>query len=221
MPRKKTLTIPQLKKMSVAEQQKLNLETLRKIIPEAQKLVRSQLNKVRRGGHYPVALEKAVGNAEVSGRKQPDLTLVNPKKLNIYEAQSLFANLKDALLAETSSVGGASRVEQAQDRMLFGTDRAGRAKHRMSYDERKEFWKFYDEFLNQNPTYLYAYRNVMSELSTFWRENGDNLDYENVSQMEALRKRVDNLKKINIPAEPTVKRSGENVLSGHRNKRKK
>lgn len=221
MPRKKTLTIQQLKKMTVTDQQSLTKEQLRKLIPQAQKLVRSQLEKVRRSGHYPVALEKAVGETEVSGRKQPDLTLVNPKKLNIYEAQSLFASLKDALLAETSSVKGATRVEQAQDRMLFGTDRAGRARHRMSADERKEFWKFYDEFLNQNPTYLYAYRNVMDTLASFWRDSGDYLDYEDVKQMQVFKNRVDSLEKINIPAEPTVKRSGENVLSGHRNKRKK
>lgn len=221
MPRKKTLTIQQLKKMSVAEQQKLNLQTLRKIIPEAQKLVRSQLQKVRRGGHYPVALEKAVGNAKVHGRDVEDLTSVNPEKLNIYTAQSLFANLKDALLAESSTVKGATRIEREQDIRLFGADAAGRARHRMSYDERKSFWQFYDEFLNQNPKYLYAYRDVMSDLSVFWREKGDFLDYQDTELLETFKERIENLQKINIPDTPTVKRSGENVLSGHRNKRKK
>ena len=219
MPRKKTLTIQQLKKMTVTDQQSLTKEQLRKLIPQAQKLVRSQLEKVRRGGHYPVALEKAVGEAEASGRKQPDLTLVNPKKLNIYEAQSLFATLKDALLAKTSSVKGATEVEREQDKMLFGADRKGRAKHRMDHDERKAFWAFYDEFLNQNPKYLYSYRNVISELASVWRDY--ELDYEDAHQMELFRQRMQSLEDFNIPAEPTVKRSGENVLSGHRNKRKK
>lgn len=221
MARKPQLTIRQLKKMTLEEQQSLTLKQLRSIIPQAQKLVHSQLNKVRKSGHYPIALEKAAGYSESSGRKNPDLTMVNPKKLNIYEASSLFANLKDALIAETSSVAGAEKVERQQDKLLFGTDRAGRARHRMTPEERKAFWKFYDEFLNQNPAYLYAYRDVMQNLSTFWRESGDYLDYEEVSQMNAFKKRIDQLQEFNIPATPQVNRSGENVFSGHRNSRKR
>lgn len=53
---------------------------------------------------------------------------------------------------KTSSLEGIKEVNREQDIRIFGQDRRGRPRKRMTEEERKRFWSLYEEYLNQDPT---------------------------------------------------------------------
>lgn len=53
---------------------------------------------------------------------------------------------------KTSSIEGIKEVNREQDIRIFGKNRRGQPRKRMTEDERKRFWSLYEEYLNQDPT---------------------------------------------------------------------
>lgn len=53
---------------------------------------------------------------------------------------------------ETSSEKGIKRVNTQQDVRIFGADKKGRPKRKMTNSEREKYWSLYEEFQNQQPT---------------------------------------------------------------------
>lgn len=54
--------------------------------------------------------------------------------------------------AQTSNLAGIRKVNKKQDARIFGVDSRGTPLYQMDQGERKRYWKFYDEFKNQNPS---------------------------------------------------------------------
>lgn len=80
-------------------------------------------------------------------KKEVQLTKLTYNQL-IYE----IARYSKFFQSQTSSEKGIRNVNTAQDIRLFGADKRGRPKHRMSTEERQKFWELYEEFKNQNPS---------------------------------------------------------------------
>ena len=75
-----------------------------------------------------------------------------PSRMNMNQMRNEVFKLQEFFEAETSTVPGARRVQAEQDRRIFGTDSRGRAKNRMTVEERTDFWKVFEEYkkMSQN-----------------------------------------------------------------------
>lgn len=93
---------------------------------------------------YSYAKEKMDDYYENAKNTNLETMTRNQMQNELFQIQSFFN-------AQTSSVEGSKRAAREQDIRIFG-ESGGRARHRMSVEERRKFWGVYDEFLNQNPT---------------------------------------------------------------------
>ena len=74
--------------------------------------------------------------------------------------------LRDFFNYETSSVKGARRVMQEQDKLIFGEDEKGKPLRRMSYIERTSFWALAKEYERGNGAeYALRYRDIWNYIS--------------------------------------------------------
>lgn len=141
---------------------RLTYETIRRMTPEALgKLSKEQskdlLQQFRQ--KYQVRaeqLERWEGRVYSYAKDKMDDYYANAKNTNIEtmtrnQVQNELFQIQSFFNSETSSVQGAKRVAREQDIRIFG-ESGGRARHRMSVEDRQKFWALYEEFLNQNPT---------------------------------------------------------------------
>lgn len=118
------------------------------------------------------AIERMEKYYEESPRK-------NARTANRDSQLSELRRLRDFFSQKTSTQQGAERVWYEQDKLIFGTDERGEPRARLSKENRDEFWKIYNEFLNQNPSAaeIYYSRNIYSELGEMYRE-GDRIEFD-------------------------------------------
>lgn len=90
--------------------------------------------------HAQISLEEHLPKKD---KKLTNLTR-NQLILEIVRYQKFFND-------ETSSISGIRKVNAAQDARIFGVDKRGHPRQRMTVDERERFWSLYDEYKNQNP----------------------------------------------------------------------
>ena len=72
----------------------------------------------------------------------------SPSKMRIGQMRNEIFRLQEFFSAETSTVPGSRRVAREQDIRIFGTNKSGSPKRRMSVEERTAFWSAYQEFIS-------------------------------------------------------------------------
>ena len=87
----------------------------------------------------------------------------------------------------TSTVPGARRVQAEQDRRIFGTDSRGRAKNRMTVEERTDFWKVFEEYKKMRPADVLEQSNIVQQAIGQILIENDKIDFN----METLQKVMD------------------------------
>lgn len=78
-------------------------------------------------------------------------------KMKLSDMRSELNRISDFFRAKTSTVKGSRKVATEQDIAIFGSTKTGRPTHRMTKDERTQFWSLYEEYLNVHKSAMYIY----------------------------------------------------------------
>lgn len=129
---------------------------------------------------FSPAMEKMKDFYEDRGKNAPSRMNMNQMRNEVFKLQEFFE-------AETSTVPGARRVQAEQDRRIFGTDSRGRAKNRMTVEERTDFWKVYEEYKKMRPADVLEQSNIVQQAIGQILIENDKIDFN----METLQKVMD------------------------------
>lgn len=129
---------------------------------------------------FSPAMEKMKDFYEDRGKNSPSRMNMNQMRNEVFKLQEFFE-------AETSTVPGARRVQAEQDRRIFGTDSRGRAKNRMTVEERTDFWKVYEEYKKMRPADVLEQSNIVQQTIGQILIENDKIDFN----METLQKVMD------------------------------
>ena len=129
---------------------------------------------------FSPAMEKMKDFYEDRGKNSPSRMNMNQMRNEVFKLQEFFE-------AETSTVPGARRVQAEQDRRIFGTDSRGRAKNRMTVEERTDFWKIYEEYKKMRPADILEQSNIVQQAIGQILIENDKIDFS----METLQKVMD------------------------------
>lgn len=129
---------------------------------------------------FSPAMEKMKDFYEDRGKNAPSRMNMNQMRNEVFKLQEFFE-------AETSTVPGARRVQAEQDRRIFGTDSRGRAKNRMTVEERTDFWKVYEEYKKMRPADVLEQSNIVQQAIGQILIENDRIDFN----METLQKAMD------------------------------
>lgn len=120
-----------------------------------------------------------------------------------------FARYAQFFKSETSTLEGIRKVNRQQDIRIFGVDeKTGRPLQNMSSEQRQEYWKLYDEYMNQHPEHFLASEQVQQILgsSQFLPSNNSYDISKRIEEIRAELERQRNLEQI--------QRSVPNVFMG-------
>lgn len=129
---------------------------------------------------FSPAMEKMKDFYEDRGKNAPSRMNMNQMRNEVFKLQKFFE-------AETSTVPGARRVQAEQDRRIFGTDPRGRAKNRMTVEERTDFWKVFEEYKKMRPADVLEQSTIVQQAIGQILIENDKIDFN----METLQKVMD------------------------------
>lgn len=129
---------------------------------------------------FSPAMDKMKDFYENRGKNAPSRMNMNQMRNEVFKLQEFFE-------AETSTVPGARRVQAEQDKRIFGTDSRGRAKNRMTVEERTDFWKVYEEYKKMRPADVLEQSNIVQQAIGQILIENDKIDFN----METLQKVMD------------------------------
>lgn len=129
---------------------------------------------------FSPAMEKTKDFYEDRGKNSPSRMNMNQMRNEVFKLQEFFE-------AETSTVPGARRVQAEQDRRIFGTDSRGRAKNRMTVEERTNFWTVFEEYKKMRPADVLEQSNIVQQAIGQILIENDKIDFN----METLQKLID------------------------------
>lgn len=129
---------------------------------------------------FSPALEKMRDFYEDRGKNAPSRMNMNQMRNEIFKLQEFFD-------ADTSTVPGARRVQAEQDRRIFGIDSRGRAKNRMTVEERTNFWAVFEEYKKMRPADVLEQSNIVQQAIGQILIENDKIDFN----METLQKLMD------------------------------
>lgn len=142
-------TAIQYAKQSIADLSRgRDTDKIRKIAGIMQREYARRVKNIEKSGE----ISQALISLERSGGVKYDLSSLSRNQL-IHEVSKYSQFLK----SETSSVKGIRRVNREQDKLIFGTDSRGRAKHRMTNEEREKYWALYNEYIASDRASRFKY----------------------------------------------------------------
>lgn len=186
--------------ISAEELNKLTKEQLLSATKRAYELAGKRVRAIRKKHLYSPAFE-----AYFRGR-MPTLPISADR---VSKLRHEFAKLHQFLSAKTSTVKGIEELKINEARRIFGDE-----SQVMSDEQRRRFWAAYEEFMNQNPDYLYGreserVQQMLAEMG-FWKRRSFT-----ANDLEEL------LNKLGSPAtnydtltEEDYDETGANVLAG-------
>lgn len=141
----KKLTPQKLKTLKMEELGKMKQEEMISVLEQARKLYEKRAATFeKKPSVYSYAYEKMEAYYE-DGVQPTEQMSRNKAYTEIARLQSFFNSV-------TATVRGSQKVATDQDKRIFGENALGRPVHRMSKEERANFWHAYDEFKNQYKT---------------------------------------------------------------------
>lgn len=161
---------------------KLKAPELRELLRGVRNLFNQQEKTFKRyeKSVFSPALEKMRDFYEDIGKNAPSRMNMNQMRNEIFKLQEFFE-------ADTSTVPGARRVQAEQDRRIFGTDSRGRAKNRMTVEERTNFWTVFEEYKKMRPADVLEQSNIVQQAIGQILIENDKIDFN----METLQKLMD------------------------------
>lgn len=161
---------------------KLKAPELRELLRGARNLFNQQEKTFKRyeKSVFSPALDKMRDFYEDRGKNAPSRMNMNQMRNEVFKLQEFFD-------ADTSTVPGARRVQAEQDRRIFGTDSRGRAKNRMTVEERTNFWTVFEEYKKMRPADVLEQSNIVQQAIGQILIENDKIDFN----METLQKLMD------------------------------
>lgn len=161
---------------------KLKAPELRELLRGARNLFNQQEKTFKRyeKSVFSPALDKMRDFYEDRGKNAPSRMNMNQMRNEVFKLQEFFD-------ADTSTVPGARRVQSEQDRRIFGTDSRGRAKNRMTVEERTNFWTIFEEYKKMRPADVLEQSNIVQQAIGQILIENDKIDFN----METLQKLMD------------------------------
>ena len=161
---------------------KMKSPELRELLRGARNLFNQQEKTFKRYEKtvFSPALEKMRDFYEDRGKNAPSRMNMNQMRNEVFKLQEFFD-------ADTSTVPGARRVQAEQDRRIFGTDSRGRAKNRMTVEERTNFWAVFEEYKKMRPADVLEQSNIVQQAIGQILIENDKIDFN----METLQKLID------------------------------
>lgn len=161
---------------------KMKSPELRELLRGARNLFNHQEKTFKRyeKSVFSPALEKMRDFYEDIGKNAPSRMNMNQMRNEVFKLQEFFE-------ADTSTVPGARRVQAEQDRRIFGTDSRGRAKNRMTVEERTNFWTVFEEYKKMRPADVLEQSNIVQQAIGQILIENDKIDFN----METLQKLMD------------------------------
>lgn len=161
---------------------KMKSPELRELLRGARNLFNQQEKTFKRyeKSVFSPALEKMRDFYEDRGKNAPSRMNMNQMRNEVFKLQEFFD-------ADTSTVPGARRVQAEQDRRIFGTDSRGRAKNRMTVEERTNFWAVFEEYKKMRPADVLEQSNIVQQAIGQILIENDKIDFN----METLQKLID------------------------------
>ena len=145
-------------KLNPSDIGKLKSPELRELIRGVRNLFSQQektFNKYDQTVYSP-ALDKMKDYYEDRGKKAPS-------KMNVNQMRSELFRLQEFFDSDTSTVPGARKVQAEQDRRIFGTDKRGRPKYRMTVQQRSDLWKVFEEYKKLRPSDALEQSNIIQQ----------------------------------------------------------
>lgn len=169
-------------KLNPADIGKLKAPELRELLRGVRNLFSQQEKTFKRyeKSVFSPALEKMRGFYEDRGKNAPSRMNMNQMRNEVFKLQEFFD-------ADTSTVPGARRVQAEQDRRIFGTDSRGRAKNRMTVEERTNFWTVFEEYKKMRPADVLEQSNIVQQAIGQILIENDKIDFN----METIQKLMD------------------------------
>ena len=161
---------------------KMKSPELRELLRGVRNLFKQQEKTFKRyeKSVFSPALEKMRDFYEDIGKNAPSRMNMNQMRNEVFKLQEFFD-------ADTSTVPGARRVQAEQDRRIFGTDSRGRAKNRMTVEERTNFWTVFEEYKKMRPADVLEQSNIVQQAIGQILIENDKIDFN----METLQKLID------------------------------
>lgn len=161
---------------------KMKSPELRELLRGARNLFNQQEKTFKRyeKSVFSPALNKMRDFYEDRGKNAPSRMNMNQMRNEVFKLQEFFD-------ADTSTVPGARRVQAEQDRRIFGTDSRGRAKNRMTVEERTNFWAVFEEYKKMRPADVLEQSNIVQQAIGQILIENDKIDFN----METLQKLMD------------------------------
>lgn len=120
-----------------------------------------------------------------------------------------FARYAQFFKSETSTLEGIRKVNRQQDVRIFGVDeKTGRPLQTMSSEQREEYWKLYDEYMNQHPEHYLASEQVQRLLGSAQFFPSDS-KFDISKRIEEVRAELERQRNLD-----SVQRSVPNVFMG-------
>lgn len=118
-------------------------------------------------------------------------------KISRNRAMGEVFRLQEFFNSKTSTVTGAKEVMREQDARIYGVNKAGRVRHRMTNEERDRFWSVYTEFLNQKKTAYVEFtsgkiQQYLGDILLKTKKSYDEINYEELYQDLRSRNIADN-----------------------------
>lgn len=176
------ITKSKLLKLTPSEIGKMKSPELRELLRGVRNLFTQQEKTFKRyeKSVFSPALEKMRDFYEDRGKNAPSRMNMNQMRNEVFKLQEFFD-------ADTSTVPGARRVQAEQDRRIFGTDSRGRAKNRMTVEERTNFWTVFEEYKKMRPADVLEQSNIVQQAIGQILIENDKIDFN----METLQKLID------------------------------
>ena len=176
------ITKSKLLKLTPSEIGKMKSPELRELLRGVRNLFNQQEKTFKRyeKSVFSPALNKMRDFYEDIGKNAPSRMNMNQMRNEVFKLQEFFE-------ADTSTVPGARRVQAEQDRRIFGTDSRGRAKNRMTVEERTNFWTVFEEYKKMRPADVLEQSNIVQQAIVQILIENDKIDFN----METLQKLMD------------------------------
>lgn len=129
--------------------------------------------------------------------------------MNMRQLHMEFARYAQFFKSDTATLEGIRRVNRQQDIRIFGVDeKTGRPLQTMTPAQREEYWKLYDEYMNQNPEHFLASEQVQQIIgSAQFLPKSDTYDLS--KRIEEIRAELERQRNLD-----SMQRSIPNVFMG-------
>ena len=158
---------------------------------------------------YSPALEKMEDFYEDRGKQAPSRMNMNQIRNEVFRLQEFFDS-------DTSTVPGARKVQSEQDRRIFGTDKRGRAKYRMTVEQRSQLWSIFEEYKKMRPSDVMEQSNIVQQAIGQILIENDKIDFSMETLNKVMDKVIDQRQRFNWEMDGVDYDGEEPVFTGKR-----